>query len=70
MIIKGMYDTDGRYVPFTTPLPVVQFGDTLRHADDGERLAIKENGEWFWASLHRLGIKCKIEIPTPDGDHE
>ena len=61
--ITGQYDTSGNFGPFTKPIEVVQFGNTLRTPDDGMVWSVKDNyGDWVSPTMLRIGLKSKHEV--------
>lgn len=62
MKITGQYSTDGELIPFVEPQEVTPFGNTLRDAD-GFVMAVRDDyGDWVSPSLHRVGVKSKMEV--------
>lgn len=60
----GQYDTSGDYIAYVAPQEVFLFGNTLRD-EDGFVVAVKDDyGDWVSPTMHRLGIKSKLEIDT------
>ena len=63
MRILGQYDTTGNYLAYTSPIEVVELGNTLRDKMDGFIWAIKDDyGDWVSPALHKIGVKSKIKI--------
>lgn len=64
MRVVGQYDTSGDYRAYTEPQDVHLLGNTLRDRD-GFVVAVKDSyGDWVSPSLHRMGIKSKIEVES------
>ena len=64
MKVLGQYDTSGDYRAYTEPQEVFPFGHTLRDGD-GFVVAVKDSyGDWVSPTLHKMGIKSKIEVET------
>lgn len=58
----GQYDTSLNYAPYTSPVEVHRFGDTLR-TEMGHCFAVlDEYGDWVSPTMLQLGLKSVIKV--------
>ena len=59
----GQFDTTGKdYQPYTKPITVSVFGDTLRD-ENGFVIAVKDSyGDWVSPTMQALGLKSIIKV--------
>ena len=58
----GQFDTSGVYAPYTKPVELIRFGDTLR-TEFGHCIAmLDEYGDWASPTMLQLGLKSIIKV--------